>query len=208
MLRSSLSCAPQWSSPGLSLIGPDVGLADVALQDLGRFLGAFGLESIPETYVPLGAAGLSARDLKLLLPCTSTAPLDEQLQHCALVCFSLFQRPYFLLLLFPNISFLLLTPLPFPCCLRVFRCRNGVQAGVCVSRGSPIPSVVHQRSPGRVRAPSMTLLNYPGGVVGINRRDQNVGVGLVIPKRIYCKCPTTVAVLHPAKESFSLLLQA
>lgn len=171
ILRSSVSIPPQHSPPGLSLIGPDGGLADVALQDLGRFFGTLGLESNSETYIPLGAAGLSARDLKLLLPCASTTPLDEQLQHCPLVSFSLFHCSSFLLLLFPYISFLHLTPLLFLYHFRVFRCRGGVQSGVCGCRGSPLHSLVHQRSQGGEAgccgASSIKRLNDPSGVVGI-----------------------------------------
>lgn len=165
----ALPIPPRQSPPALSLIGPDGGLADVALQNLGRFLGAFGLESNPESYIPLGAARLSARDLKLLLPCASTAPLDEQLQHCPLVSFSLFPSSPFLLLLLPYISVLPLASLLFLCHLvpfRVFGRRGGVQSGVCGRRGSPLHSLVHQRSQGGEvgcrGVPSITLLNDPG----------------------------------------------
>lgn len=209
VLLSSFSIPPQQSPPGLSLIGPDGGLADVVLQDLRRFLGAFGLEPNPESYIPLGAAGLSTGDLKLLLPCTSTAPLDEQLQHCPLVSLSLFPCSSFLLLLFPYISILPLTPPLFLCHFRVFRCRGGVQSGVCGWRGSPLHSLVHQRSQGGEAGccgvPSITLLNDPGVVVGVKSKEQNVGVGQEISKRISCNSPSTAALLiQRRKVSLSL----
>lgn len=177
LARSSFSIPPQQSPPALSLIGPDGGLADVALQDLGRLLGAFGLESNPESYIPLGAAGLSARDLELLLPCASTAPLDEQLQHCPLVSLSLFPCSSFLLLLFPYVSILPFTSPLFLChlvLLRVFRCRGGVQSGVCGWRVSPLHSLVHQRSQGGevgcCGVPSIALSNV--GLVGSRAKNR------------------------------------
>lgn len=187
----ALSIPPRQSRPALSLIGPDGGLADVALQNLGWFLGALGLESNPESYIPLRAARLFARDLKLLLPCASTAPLDEQLQHCPLVSFSLFPCSPFLLLFFPYIAILPLTSPLFLCHLvpfRVFRCRGGVQSGVCGWRGSPLHSLVHQRSQGGevgcCGVPSITLLNDPGGVGNVKGEEQYAGVGQEISKRI------------------------
>lgn len=204
VLLSSFSIPPQLCPPGLSLIGPDGGLADVALQDLGRFLGALGLESDPESYIPLRAAGLPARDLKLLLPRAPTAPLDEQLQHCPLVSFSLFPCSSFLLLLLPYISILPLTPPLFLCHFRVFRCRGGVQSGVCGWRGSPLHSLVHQRSQGGEAGccgvPSITLLNDP---VGVKSEEQNAGVDQEISKRISCNIPSKAGLLHPAKEGLS-----
>ncbi len=180
LARSSFAIPPQQSPSALSLIGPDGGLADIALQDLGRLLGAFGLESNPESYIPLGAAGFSAGDLKLLRPCASTAPLDEQLQHCPLFSFSLFPCSSFLLLLFPYISILPFTSplfLRHLVLLRVFRCRGGVQSGVCGWRGSPLHSLVHQRSQGGevgcCGVPSITLLNGLGGVGGVKSEEQN-----------------------------------
>lgn len=177
----SFSIPPQQSPAALPLIGPDGGLADVALQDLGRFLGALGLQSDPESHIPLRAARLPARDLELLLPYASTAPLDEQLQHCPLVAFSLSPCSPFLLLLFPDFSILPLTSPPFLChlvLLRVLRRRGGVQSGVCRWRGSPLHSLVHQRSQGGevgcCGVPSITLLN---GVDGVKGKEQNAGVG-------------------------------
>lgn len=202
VLRSSVSIPLYQPPPALSLIGPDGGLADVALQDLGRFLGALGLESNSESHIPLGAAGLPARDLKLLLPCASTAPLDEQLQHCPLISLSLLPCSSFLLLLFPYISILPLTPPLFLCHFRVFRCRGGVQS--CGWRGSPLHSLVHQRSQGGdagcCGVSSITLLN---GGVEVKGKKQKAGVGQEISKRISCNSPITAGLLHPAKEGLS-----
>ena len=155
-------------------LGCDGGLADIALQNLGRLLGAFGLESNPESYIPLRAASLSARYLKLLLPCASTAPLDEQLQYCPLVSFSLFPCSSSLLLFLPYISILPLTSPPFLrhlVLVSIFRCRGGVQSGVCSWRGTPLHSLVHQRSQGGEAGccgvPSITSLNVSGGAGGV-----------------------------------------
>lgn len=167
----------------MSLIGPDRGLADVAFQDFGRFLGALGLESNPYSNIPLRAACLSARDLKLLLPYTSTAPLDEQLQHCPLVPFSLSPGSSFLLLLLRHFTILSLTSPVFLSHLvlpRVFRCRCRVQSGGCGWRGSPLHSLVHQRSQGGevgcCEVPSITLLNDSSGAGRVQGEEQNTGV--------------------------------
>lgn len=174
---SSFAIPPRQCPPALPLIGPDGGLAHVALQALGGFLGAFGLQTDPESYIPLRAARLSAGDLKLLLPRASTAPLDEQLQHCPLVSFSLSPCSPFLLLLFRYMPILPLTSPLFLCHFlsRVFRCGGGVQSGVCVWRGSPLHSLVHQRSQGgeveRCGVSSITLLNDLGGIRGVKGKE-------------------------------------
>lgn len=211
--RSSVTIALQQPPPALPLIGPDGGLADVALQNLGRLLGAFGLETNPESYIPLRAAGLSARDLKLLLPCASTAPLDEQLQHCPLVSFPLPPGSSFLLLLFPYVCILPLTSSLFLrhlVLLRVLGCRGGVQSGVCGRRGSPLHSLVHQRSQGEeqdaVGFPVSTLPSVPSGVSVVKGKEMNAGVGQEISERISSDSPGTAGCLHPAKVS--LLFQA
>lgn len=192
------------------MIGPDGGFADVALQDLGRFLGALGLESNPNSYIPLRAARLSARDLKLLLTYASTAPLDEQLQHCPLVAFSLSSCSPVLLLLFSHITILRLTSLLFLRHLdlfRVFRCRCGVQSGSCGWRGSPLHSLVHQRSQGgeagRCEVPSITVLNDPDWSAGVKGGEKNADVVHKDFQKISCDSPSTVRCLHPAKDDLS-----
>lgn len=59
--------SPRPASP-LSLVGPDGGLTHVTLQNLGWFLGPFGLHSDPEPDIPLRAGILSAWELQLPLP--------------------------------------------------------------------------------------------------------------------------------------------
>lgn len=211
----SFSIALQQTPPALSLIGPDGGLADVALQDLGRFLGALGLETNSDSYIPLGAAGLSARELKLLLPHAATAPLDEQLQHCPLVSFSLSSSSLFLLLLFSHCLAILYLPSPLFLChlvlLRVFRCRGGVQSGGCGRRGSPLHSLVHQRSRGGevgcCEVTSITLLNDSNEVRGVKGEEQNAGVDHKgHKKKRSSKSPSAALYLHPAREGLSDVL--
>lgn len=143
-----LFSVPLQRPPPLPLIGPEGGLADVAFQNLGWFLGAFGLQSNPESQIPLGAACLSARDLELLLPSASTATFYEKLQDCPFVSIFLFPRVLFLLLLSSHIS---MFPVNFPPFLRhfilfrVFRCGGGVESGARAWRLPPLHSLVHQR---------------------------------------------------------------
>lgn len=186
----------------MPLVGPEGGLADVAFQDLGWFLGAFGLQSNPEPQIPLGAAGLSARDLELLLPGTSTAAFYEELQHRPFVSIFLFSRFLFLLLLPSHISML---PVTFPPLLRhfvligVLRWGGGVESGACVWRLPPLHSLVHQRCQGG-----------EVGCCGVSR--------IVLLKRscAECRCrskdfqnkilksPSRIELLYPAKQGLFL----
>lgn len=131
LLTQSSLCLPlQQRPPALPLIGSNSGLAHIAFQDLGRLLGAFGLESDSESHIPLRAASLSARNLKLLVAHSPTAPLNEQLQHCPLVPILLL-RSTFTLLLWHRVL------------VRAFRCRGGIHSGLW--RTTPLHSLVHQR---------------------------------------------------------------